>query len=332
MRHNSDRHPVQACGEGGRRAAQLDGEDLRSRGSEPIQGSEMRKDRWQFTRGKPVSRRGRLQQQFGGITDFDEIEAIGRRRSSEARAVAALQQFMDLGFLPLPRTNPAQRAGDVSHHAQQKGIRGDIDDHPGTMPSHQHMIDPPVRCWRLTGGRTERAEVMLASQKLRRTMHRGIIQRTARGSAGGEQGRRFPFEEEVEVSATGGGKTRVETRTYGPHPSDPDTFGKMTVDASEPRGSAAQSRGFEADHLGSGMDPGIGPSGRSQAHRRCVDGEQCFLEGILDTPAIGLVLEPLEPFPGIGQAQREQLVQDARLSSSDWASWRCAGLPSDKTS
>ncbi len=80
----------------------------------------------------------------------------------------------------------------------------------------------------------------------------------------------------------------------------------------------------KTDDLFGCVHAGIRPAGCGKLHRIGLHASQRVFDGILNGQTIGLGLKTLEGIPRVGDAQRQSMAQDARLSSNDRASACCA--------
>lgn len=111
------------------------------------------------------------QPKFWRIAHMRQIEALRWRRRPEPRAITPRKQFTDPAFTALPAPNLGEHRGNISHHMQQEGIGFDIKHHQITKPADRDTIDVSPSGRRLTAGGSHRTKVLLAQQRLRRSMH-----------------------------------------------------------------------------------------------------------------------------------------------------------------
>jgi len=259
-----------------------------------------------------------------GILNVHQVQTIWRSGTPKYLSVTPHERRLQVERSPLASTHTDQRTGNVSHHAQQEGVGGDIYHHERSVASNHDMINPAKRGRRLTSSCTQRREVMFTYQALARSVHGSIIQHTGRGHPATGKRVCFSFLENIQVAPSRRREPRMKIVGHPTHPVDTDRRGKMRIQAPAPCIRRAHKRCYKTDHLTRCMHPGIGSTRCTKLGSPGFYLLQCGLDRVLHSQTIGLGLETLKGIACIGDAQRQSMAQDARLSSKERARSFCA--------
>ena len=259
-----------------------------------------------------------------GILNVHQVQTIWRGGTTKDLSVTPHKRRLQVECSPLASTHTDQRTGNVSHHAQQEGVGGDINHHERSVASNHDMVNPAKRGRRLTSSRTQRREVMFTHQALARSVHGSIIQHTCRGHPAPGKRVSFTFLENIQVTPARRREPRMKIVGHPAHPVDTDRRGKMRIQAFAPCIGRALERCYKTDHLTRCVHPGIGSTSCTKPGSLGVYLLKSGFERVLYSQAIGLGLETLKGISGVGDAQRQSMTQDARLSSKERARSFCA--------
>ena len=165
---------------------------------------------------------------------------------------------------------------------------------------------------------------MLTHQTLGSNVHGSIIQDAGRGNPVSGKRVRLTFLENIQVTPACRRKPRMKIIRHPTNPMDTHRRGKMGIQAFAPCIRRALMRGDEADDLVRCVHSGVGPTGCSKLRSLRLNFSQRGFKRVLYSKPISLGLESLKGITCIGDAQRQSMTQDARLSSKERARSFCA--------